>query len=266
MSGIVGAPNTIDLEHLDDHRLSTIAYRIASYWAMEKLRDPNQAPKPHLFQDARRIVLQWLRSDNVVCKGGTKLAQLQYRQLTDEVCDLLMGALLDQPNGTPIIRATLDPFSPEGSTMGVSFTTSKTSRHSPRPDKSHINWIITDSDWETRFAQVVENHPRVTSYAKNHNLGLEVPYLMEGEPHRYLPDYLIRLDNDEPTTLVVEVKGFRGHDAMLKAQTMQNKWIPAVNRLGRFGRWGFAELRAVHDFKPDLDAAIDALTSKVAHA
>ncbi|MGI1661342.1 BPTD_3080 family restriction endonuclease [Palleronia sp. KMU-117] len=262
MSGIVGTPNTIDLEHLDDHRLSTIAYRIASYWAMEKLRDPNQAPKPHLFQDARRIVLQWLRSDNVVCKGGTKLAQLQYRQLTDEVCDLLMGALLDQPNGTPIIRATLDPFSPEGSTMGVSFTTSKTSRHSPRPDKSHINWIITDSEWETRFAQVVENHPRVTSYAKNHNLGLEVPYLMEGEPHRYLPDYLIRLDTDEPTTLVVEVKGFRGHDAMLKAQTMQNKWIPAVNRLGRFGRWGFAELRAVHDFKQDLDRAIDALVKE----
>jgi type III restriction enzyme len=32
-----------------------------------------------------------------------------------------------------------------------------------------------------------------------------------------------------------------------------------VNRLGRFGRWGFAELRAVHDFKQDLDGAIDAL-------
>lgn len=87
MSGIVGAPEMLDLEHLDDHRVSTIAYRIASYWAMEKLRDPNQAPKPHLFQHARRIVLDWLNSDRIVCKGGTRLAQLQYRQLTEEVCE-----------------------------------------------------------------------------------------------------------------------------------------------------------------------------------
>ena len=170
-----------------------------------------------------------------------------------------MGALLDQPQAEPIIRATLDPFSPMGSTSAVSFTTSKTSRHWPRQDRSHVNWIITDSDWEAKFAQIVEDHPRVLAYTKNHNLGFEVPYLREGEPHRYRPDYLIRLDTDVPTTLIVEIKGFRDHDAMLKAQTMKNKWVPAVNRLERFGRWGFAELRAIHDFKPDLEAAIDAL-------
>ena len=64
-----------------------------------------------------------------------------------------MGALLDQPGGQPIIRATLDPFSPEGSTSAVNFTTSKASRHWPRPDRSHINWIVTDSDWEAKLAQ-----------------------------------------------------------------------------------------------------------------
>ena len=96
---------------------------------------PNGAPKTYLFPHAKRIVLQWLNSDRLVCKGDTKAAQLRYRQLTDEVCDLLMGALLDQPGGQPIIRATLDPFSPEGSTANVNFTTSKASRHWPRPDR-----------------------------------------------------------------------------------------------------------------------------------
>jgi type III restriction enzyme len=43
---------------------------------------------------------------------------------------------------------------------------------------------------------------------------------------------------------------------MLKAEAMRNKWIPAVNRLGAYGRWGFAELRSVHDFRPELDVAI----------
>jgi len=99
----------------------------------------------------------------------------------------------------------------------------------------------------------------VTSYAKNHNLGFEIPYLYEAEPRIYRPDFLISLDALEPTTLIIEVKGFRGHDARVKADTATNKWIPGINRNGKFGRWGFAELRSIYDFGPDLDAAIKKL-------
>jgi type III restriction enzyme len=224
---------------------------------MHKLRDANEAPKTHLFPRAKQIVRQWLNSDKLVLKGGTEKAQLIYKQLSDEVCDVILGALIDQPRGESVLRAVLDPYTPTGSTMDVSFTTSRP-RYWPDPRKSHVNWIVTDSEWEDQLAGLIEAHPKVFSYAKNHNLGLEVPYLMEGEPRTYLPDFLIRLDAAEPVTLVVEVKGFRGHDAMLKAETMRNKWIPGVNRLGTYGRWHFAELRAVHDFREDLDRAIDA--------
>ena len=157
----------------------------------------------------------------------------------------------------------LDPYHPEGSTLGVHFNTSVATRYWPRPDRSHLNWIITDSDWEDKLAARIEDHPKVLAYAKNHNLGFEVPYLKEGEPHVYRPDFLIRLDTSEPTTLVIEVKGFRGHDAMLKADTIRNKWVPSVNRLERFGRWGFAELRSAHDFGPDLDEAISDMLGAV---
>ncbi|MDQ6436646.1 DEAD/DEAH box helicase family protein [Mesorhizobium sp. LHD-90] len=259
MSGIIGERHQLGLQHLDDRRLSSIAFDIASYWVSEKLRDPNGAPKTHLFPHAKRIVLQWLNSDRLVCKGDTKPAQLRYRQLADEVCDLLMGALLDQPGGQPIIRAVLDPFAPEGSTESVSFNTSSASRHWPNPERSHVNWIVTDQDWENKLAELLDDHPDVEAYAKNHNLHFEVPYSKEGEPHRYRPDFLVRLrtpDGEPPVTLVLEVKGFRNHDAMLKAEAMRNKWIPAVNRLGAYGRWAFEELRSVYDFGPELDAAI----------
>ncbi|MCV0407223.1 MAG: DEAD/DEAH box helicase family protein [Rhizobiaceae bacterium] len=259
MSGIIGERHRIGLDHLDDTRLSTIAFDIASYWVSEKLRDPNGAPKTHLFPHAKRIVLQFVNSDRLVCKGGTRPAQLRYRQLADEVCDLLMGVLIDHPGGKPIIRAVLDPYAPDGSTANVSFNTSSASRHWPDPTRSHVNWIITDQDWENKLAEMLDDHPEVEAYAKNHNLHFEVPYTKEGEPHRYRPDFLVRLkvvDGEEPLTLVLEVKGFRGHDAMLKAETMRNKWIPAVNRLGAYGRWGFAELRSVHDFRMELDDAI----------
>ena len=33
-----------------------------------------------------------------------------------------------------------------------------------------------------------------------------------------------------------------------------------MNRLGTQGRWAFAELRSLYDFRPELDAAIAALT------
>nr|WP_244867860.1 DEAD/DEAH box helicase family protein [Vannielia litorea] len=263
MQGIVGESEQLNLDHLDTTRQSTIAYHVAKHMVFEKLRDAHQKPKVHLIPAAKRILNQWLSEGLLVCKGDTKPALLLYRELADEVCEMIFGALVEKPGGESILRAVLDPYAPTGSTLGVNFNTSVATRYAPRPDKSHLNWIITDSDWEDKLANTIESHPAVLSYAKNHNLGFEVPYLVEGEPRHYRPDFLIRLDVPEPTTLVVEVKGYRGHDAMLKAETMRGKWIPAVNRLGSYGRWGFAELREVHDFGPALDTAINTLLGKV---
>lgn len=259
MQGIVGASEVLTLDYLKAQRNSTIAANIAKHMIFEKLRDANEAPRMHLFPAAKRIVNQWLNEGHLVTKNGTMPAQLLYRELADEVCDIIFGALIDKPGGERILRAVLDPYNPIGSTRDVNFNTSKATRYHPRPDKSHINWIITDSDWEDKLAAAIEEHPRVAAYTKNHNLGFEIPYLVEGSPRAYRPDFLIRLNTPEPTTLIVEVKGFRGHDAMLKADTARNKWVPAINRLGRYGRWGFAELRSVHDFGPELDAAITAM-------
>lgn len=219
----------------------------------------NEAPRLHLIPAAKRIVNQWLNEGHLVCKGGTVPAQLLYREIADEVCDMIFGALIDRPGGEGVIRAVLAPYHPTGSTFGVNFNTTKSTRYSPRPGKSHLNWIITDSDWEDKLAARIEDHSKVISYAKNHNLDFEVPYMPEGEPKTYRPDFLIRLDAPELTMLVVEVKGFRGLDAVIKADTIANKWIPAINRNGKFGRWGFAELRSAHDFDPDLDEAIETL-------
>ena len=94
----------------------------------------------------------------------------------------------------------LDPYNPEGSTAAVSLTTTSSDRYAPRPDRSHVNWIVLDSGWEAQLAHVIEDHPRVLAYAKNHNLHFEVPYLHEAEPRRYLPDYLVKLDGG--TTLL----------------------------------------------------------------
>lgn len=262
MSGIIGEAEKLTLAHLDKMRRSTLVFRLATHLLNHTLRDVDERPKLHLFPQAQAIVSQWLDAGLLHCKGGTFPAQLAYRQLSDEVCDLIVGAINTGQTGQEIIRAMLDPFNPAGSTAEVSFTTTKTDRWQPRPDRSHMNWIILDSGWEAQLAQAIEGHPRVAAYAKNHNLGFEIPYVRDGEPRRYRPDYLVRLDDG--TTLILEVKGFRGHDVPLKTAAARDKWVPAVNRLGRFGRWAFAEFRDPFTMAEELDRVIASLDKDTA--
>ncbi|SDL48234.1 BPTD_3080 family restriction endonuclease [Aliiruegeria lutimaris] len=266
MQGIVGMPETLTVEHLKQMRQSTIVFHLATHLLYNNLRDANEQPKMHLFGQCRRIVRQWLNSGLLVCNGGTYEAQLTIKQIGDEVCNLIIGAINTKPAGEGIVRALLDPYNPTGSTADVNFNTTKADRYWPKPDRSHVNWILLDSDWEGQLAQILDDHPRVLAYAKNHNLGLEVPYLCSGEPRTYLPDFLVRIDDDgdTPLTLVLEVKGYRGHDAMLKAATFRDKWIPAVNRLETYGRWAFAEMRDPFTMEQELNDLIAKVSQKVA--
>ena len=56
---------------------------------------------------------------------------------------------------------------------------------------------------------------------------------------------------------MVEIKGFRGEDAKDKKLTMESRWVPAVNNLGAFGRWAFAEFRDVFSMGSDLKSVIE---------
>ena len=69
---------------------------------------------------------------------------------------------------------------------------------------------------------------------KNHNLGFDVPYRHGSEARIYRPDFIVLVDDghgeDDLLHLVVEVKGYRREDAKDKKLTMENYWIPGVNK------------------------------------
>jgi type III restriction enzyme len=119
--------------------------------------------------------------------------------------------------------------------------------------------VICDSDWESEFCRVVEAHPRVRAYVKNHALGLEVPYQMGSVQRKYLPDFIVQVDDGrpDPLNLIVEIKGYRGEDAREKANAMRAFWVPGVNNLGRCGRWAFAEFTAVYEIEAEFKKLID---------
>ena len=258
-AGIIGQDVDLSLEHLGDLRRSTLLYHLTQRLLYMKWRDPGEEPKLHLFGQLKRITRQWL-DDCLVCKGGTYPAQLIYQELADMACERITAGISNRFVGEKPIKASLDPYNPTGSTGNVNFTTSKADRWRTAAHLCHVNWAILDSGWEAEFCRVAESHPKVRAYVKNHNLGLEVPYRYGSRARKYLPDFVVLVDDGcgdkDLLHLVVEIKGYRGEDAKDKKTTMQTYWVPAVNNHGGYGRWAFAEFTDVYELESAFDAAI----------
>jgi type III restriction enzyme len=260
--GIIGEGVDLTLQHLDDVRDSTVLFHLARHLIYHTYRDPGAEPKLHLFGQMKRIARQWLDGGYLVCKGGTKPALLLYRQLADTAAGRIKAAITETLAGERPVKAMLDVYNPTSSTAFVNFNTSK-SVWKTAADKSHVNWVVTDSDWEAEFCRVAEKHPRVLAYVKNQGLGLEVPYLLGSTPRRYRPDFILRIDDgqEQPLNLIVEIKGYRGEDAIEKANTMRAYWVPGVNNLGSYGRWAFAEFTEVFEIEAEFNTLIERIVA-----
>ena len=260
--GIVGEGVNLTVQHLEDTRDNSIAFHLAKHLLYRKYRDPGQDPKLHLFGQLKGIAQEWVR-DHLKCSGGTWKAQVMHQEITDMACERIHSAISATLAGTNAVRVVLDPFNPTGSTRQVNFTTAKQTLWATQgpPPKSHVNWVVYDSDWEAEFCRVAEAHSHVLAYAKNHSMGFEVPYRLGGTQRHYRPDFIVRIDDgqEDPLNLVVEIKGFRGEDAVVKAETMNTQWVPGVNALGTYGRWAFAEFRSAHDLEADFAKLIQGL-------
>lgn len=258
-SGIIGESVNLNLEHLGDMRRSTLLFHLTQRLLYTKWRDPEEAPKLHLFGQLKRITKQWLDTC-LVCKGGTWPAQLLYQELADMACNRITTAITLAQIGKRPIKAVLEPYNPTGSTIHVNFNTSKLDRWETDARRCHVNWVILDSDWEAEFCRIAESHPKVQAYVKNHSLGFEVPYRYGSEMRRYRPDFIVLVDDghgeNDLLHLVVEIKGYRREDAKEKKSTMDTYWIPGVNNLGTYGRWAFAEFTEVYSFEPDFETKV----------
>lgn len=265
-SGIVGESVNLTVSHLRDTRPSTILYELTTHLLYTKWRNPGEEPPLHLFGQLKRIVKEWLDTC-LICRGDTYPAQVLYRHLADTACERITAAINAESGDRATIKVLLDPFNPVGSTSQVNFATSKTSRWQTDPRRCQVNWVILDSDWESEFCRVAENHPRVRSYVKNHNLGFDVPYRYGSDSRIYRPDFIVLVEDghgeDDLLHLVVEVKGYRREDAKDKKITMETYWIPGVNNTGKFGRWKFVEFTEVFGMNADFASVVESEFQKM---
>lgn len=102
--------------------------------------------------------------------------------------------------------------------------------------KSHVNYVVADTaKYEQSAAFYIDTHPKVRAFVKNAGLGFAIPYLNNGQPHDYVPDFIIRLETEAEHYLILETKGF---DPIrdVKSQAAE-RWASAVNADDRYGHW-----------------------------
>lgn len=137
-----------------------------------------------------------------------------------------------------------------GTTADVDYWTSKDVREVV---KSHVNYVVADTaKWEQQAAYIIDTHPAVAAFVKNAGLGFAIPYLHNGQPHDYLPDFIVRLKQEPVSHLILETKGF---DDLADVKTAAaERWVAAVNADGQMGIWRYAIARKVDDVRRVLDS------------
>ena len=245
LAGIIGKQENINLDDLKMRRENEVVFFVASHAARLFADERKSADfSPSYFRDLVPITRLWLR-DYLKPLGSTFMQYLLWEAMAKQAAERISRACTTE-NGDAHLLPVADPFAPEGSTFYVDYLTRSHRLHETHPEKSHINIAVCDSDWEMDFCRLLEDDPGVFCYARNAGLNFEVPYRHAQKDRMYRPDFIV-LANDgggksDLLRLVVEIKGYRKGDAQAKADTMNNRWIPAVNHDGRWGRWAFVEI------------------------
>lgn len=103
--------------------------------------------------------------------------------------------------------------------------------------RSHINFCVHDSTWESTEAFELDRNDQVDSWVKNDHLGFEILYVDKGVVKKYRPDFILKLKNGK--TLILETKGKDSAQVQAKRKAAE-EWIKAVNDNKAFGSWHYA--------------------------
>ena len=252
-----------ELHTLDDYkamRLQTVIFEIAKTLLEKYFADADNNRKEWLFPDLISITRRWL-DECVVMKDNTFPQLLLWTRNRYDAADRIYKAIVTSTVGAKRLLPIPKPYDTIGSTRYVDFDTTRPV-YKTHPDKCHVSHVVADTEsWEQKMAQVLEEDiPEVISYVKNHNLGFFIPYIINGDQHNYLPDFIVRLDDghgrDDPLNLIVEVSGERDREKEAKVTTARTLWVPAVNNAGTWGRWAFVEVKDPWNVRAELNQAI----------
>ncbi len=256
---IVGETTIHELDDLKKRRPQEVAFLLAKLVLEKYFRGDRQEPaaseepaKEHKwesevqawrFPEVLAITKRWL-DECVTLKDNTFPQMLLLLELAHDAADKIYRSIAEAHHGQRVLKPILQPYNTVGSTRYVDFDTARPV-YETRPDKCHVSHVVGDTkSWEQKMAQTLEDMGEVVHYVKNQNLGFTIPYTLNGQEHRYVPDFIAHIDDgrDGLLNLIIEVTGQKRKDKAAKVDTACALWVPAVNNHGGFGRWDFLEI------------------------
>ena len=269
---IVGESSIHTLDDLKCRRPNEVTFPLAKLTLEKYFRDDDGNDKPWLFPQLLDIAKRWL-NECVTFKDNTFPQLLLLIEFAHSAADRIYRAIVSSTDATAALKPILRPYDTIGSTRYVDFDTTRPV-FATRADKCHISHVVADTEsWEQKTAEVLEDMPEVIRYAKNHNLGLTIPYTLNGEEKNFIPDFIACIDagrgSNNLLNLIVEVTGEKKKDKAAKVATARALWVPAINNYGGFGRWAFVEVSDPWDAQNLIRSFLNQLdvepTKEVAH-
>jgi type III restriction enzyme len=210
------------------------------------------------FPEVLEITRRWME-ECLTCKDNAFPQLLLLIEYAHDAADRIYASIVRGTEGEKRLLPLLEPYNTLGSTRLVDFDTARPT-FATDPRFCHISHVVCDTEsWEQKMAQTLEElgqAGKLFSYAKNHNLHFFIPYTINGEERKYIPDFIARMDDgrgkDDPLNLIIEVTGEKDREKEAKVSTARNFWLPAVNNHGEFGRWAYAEITDPWDAKAAL--------------
>ena len=222
--------------HRETRREQELAFDFARTLTREYIQQRECELAAHvLFPRLLEIVLRYLR-EKVVVIPPSHLKDVFLAPYFGWIVERLIEAIRPDPasgDAPEIPRYEMNRG--PGSTEAVDFWTSKEVRPVVN---SHLNYVVADTKrWEQSAAVKIDKHEAVEAFVKNQGLGFAIPYFHNGEPHEYVPDFIIRLKAEGPLHLILETKGFDELEEIKTAAA--RRWVDAVNAEGSYGRWEY---------------------------
>lgn len=229
-------------------RMQELVFEMAKDLTKEYVKSGTcEAPAHVLFPQLARIVERYVDEKVTPIKPAERI-DLFLSPYYGWAIERLVGAIRPDASAgeAPEVPRYENSRGP-GSTADVDYWTSRDVREIT---KSHLNYVVADTGrWEQQAAYIIDTHSNVEAFAKNAGLGFAIPYLHNGQPHDFIPDFIVRLKDS--THLILETKGFDDLADVKKAAA--ERWVAAVNADRQHGTWKFAMARKVSAVGDMLD-------------
>ncbi len=243
-SPISASEEKLEVKGVLDKRDQELIFLITKELIKYHFSDEEGNPSFQKFNKLKSIVEEWYNKKVLLLNiTDQRFKRLLYFEEPKKIVDHIARGINPQNNTSEHIRPVFNYYNKFSSTKYVNGNTVKDVYPT---EKSHVNYVVMDSDWEGICAKTLEEIETVKSYVKNQFLGFAIPYTKDGKDRLYFTDFIARVESKDGTikNLMIEISGM-SKDKAEKKWFVENRWIPAVNALKEkygYPEWHFIEV------------------------